>query len=249
MDAKLADQLGRELAWVESRRVGLVTDDMAKTAGLFEGLVYAPLTGIAALLSAPFGSKLKNLGVGLLMGAGMGALSTREVQNRQQSGEPVRDQDMSPAMKAIMAGAALGGSSRITKSLAEGKGVSEAGAMLAGAPLGALLASDPMKGFLVGGISGKLLSAFGQANPGQNPFVNLLPPAVLPQAPAAVSAQKAISDAAQVQKDVAQLALPTSQQPAGTSNESVDAAMRKILQQASLSGQIADPQAAKSALL
>lgn len=187
MNIQLADQLGRELAWLHCRSLGIVDDKMVKQAGILEGILFAPLSGIAALLSAPFGSKMRSMGMGLLMGAGVGALSQRELENRNRAGEPVTEKELSPAMKAIMAGLAVGGTQRVQDSMRTGKPMSGLGAMLTGAPLGALLASDPSKGFVLGGISGHLLAAFGQGK-GENPLAKLLPqgitgqPAIPPEA-------------------------------------------------------------------
>ncbi|MBU1743255.1 MAG: hypothetical protein KKC37_17100, partial [Proteobacteria bacterium] len=72
MDRATADQIGRELAWVASREAGIVTPELCKTAGLLEGLLYAPLTALAALFSAPSGSRMHSMGLGFLLGAGMG---------------------------------------------------------------------------------------------------------------------------------------------------------------------------------
>lgn len=170
MDYRLADQLGRELAWSHCRQAGIVSEQMCKEAGLLEGIIFAPLTAIAAMISAPWGSKMRSMGMGLLLGAGMGAVADKEVANRQSQGEPVTTKEMGPAMKAIMAGVALGGSHRVQKDLVTGKPISQFGGILVGAPLGALVASSPSTGMAVGAISGSLLSSFQQARPGQNPI-------------------------------------------------------------------------------
>jgi hypothetical protein len=162
VDHSTADQLGRELAWVQARNAGIVSDEMCKQAGLIEGLLFAPLTAIAAFLSAPMGSKLHSLGVGALLGAGIGAFSDREVENRNEKGDPVKHKDLSPLMKTILTGLAIGGTERVRKSVEEGKPISRMGAILTGAPMGALISgSNPATGMAVGAISGSLLSALG----------------------------------------------------------------------------------------
>lgn len=191
MDARMADQLGRELAWAAMQEAGLLPAGMAKEAGLLEGLLYAPLTGIAALLSAPSGSRLRNMGLGILMGAGLGAVTNKEITNRQAQGEQVGGKEMSPAMRAIMAGVAIGGAGRVERDVKAGKPIEAVSAMLTGAPLGALLGSDPAKGLLVGAISGRLLSAFGQNPTGQNPLLKFLPAGLLANQAQQIMAQQA----------------------------------------------------------
>lgn len=159
MDFRTADQLGRELAWAQCHQVGIVSVGMAKEAGLLEGLLFAPLTAIAAMMAAPSGSRMRSMGMGLLLGAGMGAVSNREVALRNAQGEQVTRHEMSPAMKAIMAGVAMGGAQRVQQSQEAGQRISPIGAMLAGAPLGAMLSSDPTTGMVIGGISGSLISS------------------------------------------------------------------------------------------
>jgi len=155
MDIEIADQLGRELAWTIAKEAGLVDYQMAKEAGLLEGLLFAPLTAVSAMISAPFGSKMRSMGTGLLLGAGIGAVAEKEVENRNAAGDPVESKGMSPMMKSIMAGFALGGAERIKE-----KGLDSTSGILAGAPLGALITSkDPTTGMAVGGVSGSLLSA------------------------------------------------------------------------------------------
>lgn len=191
MDYRLADQLGRELAWSHCKQAGIVSDEMVKQAGLLEGIIFAPLTAIAAMISAPWGSKMRSMGMGLLLGAGMGAVADKEVANRQSQGEPVTARQMGPAMKAIMAGVALGGTQRVQKDLITGKPMSQAGGILVGAPLGALVASSPSTGMAVGAISGSLLSSFQQARPGQNPIQAALGAIAGGQAPQGQSASPA----------------------------------------------------------
>ena len=169
MDFRLADQLGRELAWSHCRQAGIVSDEMVKQAGLLEGILFAPLTAIAAMISAPWGSKMRTMGMGLLLGAGMGAVADREVDNRQSKGEEVGPKQMGPAMKAIMAGIAMGGGQRVQRDLVTGKPISQGGAILTGAPLGAFLSSSPSTGMAVGAVSASLLSAMQGAKGGERP--------------------------------------------------------------------------------
>lgn len=167
MDRSTADQLGRELAWCVAKEQGLVDAQLCKTAGLLEGLLFAPLTALAALFTAPSGSRLHSMGLGFLLGAGMGAVTNKEVVNRQQKGENVNAQALSPSMKAIMAGISIGGAERAKKDMASGKSVEGMSAMLAGAPLGAMMSSDPATGLAVGGAASQLLSVLHASQMGQ----------------------------------------------------------------------------------
>lgn len=162
MNIQLADQLGREMAWAACSSAGIVSDAMVKEAGLLEGLLLSPLTAIAAFLSAPTGSRLRSMGMGALLGAGIGVLSDKEVENRTEKGEPVKRKDMGPVMKSILTGLALGGTERVHKDVESGKPIGRVGALLTGAPMGAMLAgANPATGMIVGAISGNLLSALG----------------------------------------------------------------------------------------
>jgi len=158
MDGRTADQVGRELAWVISHTRGLADDALVKEAGLLEGLIYAPLTALAAMFSAPWGSKMQSMGLGFLLGAGMGAVTDREAQQKAQEGKQVSPQEMSPLMKAVLAGVALGGAKRVGADVQQGRPIGNIGALLAGAPLGAMIASNPATGMAVGGVSSQLLS-------------------------------------------------------------------------------------------
>jgi hypothetical protein len=158
MDRVQADQCGRELAWCVAKEHGLVDDTMIKNAGLLEGIMFAPLTALAALFSAPSGSRLHSMGLGFLLGAGMGAVTSKEVVNRQQQGENLNVQALSPSMKAILACISIGGSERAKKDVAGGKSMEGMSAMLAGAPLGAMMSADPATGLAVGGAASQLLS-------------------------------------------------------------------------------------------
>lgn len=173
MDVQLADSIGRQLAWAICLQEGIVDRSMAKEAGLLEGIIFAPLTAIAALLSAPFGSKMRSMGMGLLLGAGVGALSDREVENKNQQGEQVNHHSMSPAVRAILAGISLGGSARVRSDVEHGRPVSQASAILTGAPLGAMMSSSPASGLVIGTVSGDIISALTRS--GQNPLQALLP--------------------------------------------------------------------------
>jgi len=167
MDDKTADQIGRELAWVMAKQAGWVSDDLVKSAGLLEGLLFAPLTALAALFTAPWGSKLHSMGMGFLLGAGMGAVTNKEVANRQQQGEQVNPQALSPMMKAILAGVAMGGAARAKGDLEKGKSISSMSAMLTGAPLGAMTSNDPATGLAVGGAASQLISVLQATNLGK----------------------------------------------------------------------------------
>ena len=167
MNRAEADQAGRELAWCVAKEYGLVDEAMIKTSGLLEGLLFAPLTALAALFAAPSGSRLHSMGLGFLLGAGMGAVTSKEVRNRQGQGENINAQALSPSMKAIMAGISIGGAARAKKDVAEGKSIEGMSAMLAGAPLGAMLSPDPATGLAVGGAASQLMSVLHASQMGQ----------------------------------------------------------------------------------
>lgn len=167
MDRATADQIGRELAWCVAKEAGWVDEPMVKKSGLIEGLLFAPLTALAALFTAPSGSRLHSMGMGFLLGAGMGAVTNREVLNRQKSGENVNAAALSPSMKAIMAGISIGGAARAKKDTADGKQIDGMSAMLAGAPLGAMMSNDPATGLAVGGAASQLLSVLHASQMGQ----------------------------------------------------------------------------------
>jgi hypothetical protein len=167
MDRATADQIGRELAWVVAKEAGWTDPAMEKSAGLIEGLLFAPLTALAALFTAPSGSRLHSMGMGFLLGAGMGAVTNREVINRQRQGENINASALSPSMKAIMAGISIGGAARAKKDTADGKQIDGMSAMLAGAPLGAMMSNDPATGLAVGGAASQLLSVLHASQMGQ----------------------------------------------------------------------------------
>lgn len=160
MDIQTADQMGRELAWVWSVNQGLVTPQMAKEAGLLEGFIYAPLSALAAMLSAPWGSKWRSAGLGLLLGAGIASTTGKEIQQRSDRGEKVQAKDLSPLMKAVLAGLSTGGAARVLRDIKEKKEIGTMGSILAAAPIGALVhSSNPIVGALVAGEGAAILSA------------------------------------------------------------------------------------------
>ncbi len=167
-----ADSIGRELAWINLRQMGVIDDEMVKQGGLLEGLIYAPLSAIAAAITAPMGSKIRSAALGLLLGAGVASTASKEVQNKTEKGEPVDHKQMGAAMQAIFAGISTGGAARVVKDLKEGKEVGTAGAIMASAPIGAMLMStNPVVGALTAGAGAAVAAALrgGSTLPMQSP--------------------------------------------------------------------------------
>lgn len=133
---------------------------ISKDAGIIETLLGAPLSGAAAALGAPAGSRAAAGALGAILGAGVAAMAEKETRQRQAQGEQVSPVDMAPLVKAVLTGIAMGGGVRGLREY-QGKGeVSTGTAILAGAPTGALLyPGHPVFGSIVGGLAAPIMAS------------------------------------------------------------------------------------------